>query len=870
MSSEQSLVIRRTHAIQYRMPLNRPFGTSRHVITATTNLLVRVHAEVDGHHLMGVGEAQPRNKLTGDINTNKAWQFFMEASESLQGAQISLASPGEARATIRDILKGLGELAQRRSTKANRDRPFRGSLLGLEIALLDLAAQALNVPMTELLGGARRPQVAVTASTISTEVTAEELRTRIARQARRNLVNRVKGRGDSAKDLATLKVIHSANLSAGTPKMVWMDVNEGFSPETARTFVADLAAGIAAGELPEAITLEQPVPKSNGDQLPELQREADRLTTQQGTGDIRIMPDESLWDIHDLEHLHRLGGCRAINIKTAKAGGLIASLDTAERAVELNPDTYVYIGAMIGTSDITTWASLQLAQALPRIDYFTAMPPGNVAARISDPLTKLDKDSNVHQNSPLPGLGAALAYDKLAPYIVKHKWYPTPAESPLMAGVNTYPVDHVRGFGEMQTDNHILEKEALALGLDTVRTSPVDFMGIDASGKEISFSWTKSTMSSTAAMGITVDKQTTRDLLRDAGVPTPRGRRFHLGDVDAAVQYADSIGYPVVFKPLRGTGGRGVIPGIADANELRWAFEQGGNHTLSRAGVVVEEHLVGREFRILALQDKALSAVEKRPGEVEGDGDLTIAELMLQKHTMRMHNPHLRLRRIKFDERNHLQLARQNMTFDTVLPPGEKATYTISPSFHLGGESVEMLSELHPSIAEAAANAVRAVPSLGFAGVDFIVADPAAPLTGQRAGILELNSSPAQSSHEFPMRGNGARVSRELLRFVARESGMTLAESSRQELHLRLLVRGRFIRTTDAMRRIAEKAKARNLSGWVRSWGIDLLECEISGTTDEAASLISSLTGRVQGFRVGSVETEHLQHSHTGDFEVRS
>src|SRR5699024_5995168 len=140
--------------IQYRMPLKRPFGTSRYVTTATTNFLVRVHAELDGHHLMGVGEAQPRNKLTGDINTNKAWQFFIEAAESLQGAQISLASPGEARATIRGILKDLGNLAQQRSTKANRDRPFRGSLLGLEIALLDIAAQALNVPMAEVLCGA--------------------------------------------------------------------------------------------------------------------------------------------------------------------------------------------------------------------------------------------------------------------------------------------------------------------------------------------------------------------------------------------------------------------------------------------------------------------------------------------------------------------------------------------------------------------------------------------------------------------------------------------------------------------------------------------------------------------------------------------
>lgn len=870
MSSEQSLIIRRTHAIQYRMPLKRPFGTSRYVTKATTNFLVRVHSELDGRQIMGVGEAQPRNKLTGDINTTKAWQFFTEAVESLQAVRISIASPSEARASIRAILKDLGELAQQRSTKVNQDRPFRGSLLGLEIALLDVAAQALSVPMAEVLGGVRRTEVAVTASTLSTENTADELRAKVTRQATKYPMNRVKGRGQRANDLAALKEIHSANVAAGVPKMVWIDVNEGFAFETAKAFIADLAAGITTGKLPEVITLEQPIAKDKVDQLPDLQREADRLTAAQGLGDIRIMPDESLWDIRNLEHLHSLGGCRAINIKTAKAGGLIASLDIAERAVELNPDTFVYIGGMIGTSDITTWAVHQLVQTLPRIDYLTAMPPGNVAARISDPLTKLRKDGNIHRNSSLPGLGAVLTYDKLIPFIVKHNWYPSPRESSLIAGINTYPVDHVRGFAEKQVDSHVLEKEALALGLDTVRTSPVDFVGIHREGKEIAFSWTKSTVSSTAAVGITADKQTTRDLLRGASVPAPMGRRFQLSQVDQAVQYADGIGYPVVFKPLRGTGGQGVLPGISDATELRWAFEQGKDNRLSRMGVVVEEHLVGREFRILAMRDKALSAVEKRPGQVEGDGELTIAELMLQKHTMRMHNPHLRLRRIKFDERNQLQLARQNVTFDTVLALGEKATYTISPSFHLGGESVEMLGEMHPSIAEAAVNAVRAVPSLAFAGVDFIVADPTLPLTDQRAGILELNAHPAQSSHEFPMRGSKSRVSRDLLQFVAEQNGMLLEKESREELHLRLLVRGRVNKPADAMQSVAAMARTRNLSGWVRRWGADLLECEVSGTADEAASLISALTGRVQGLRVTSVEAQHLSHTHMGEFEVRS
>lgn len=868
MSFQQSLVVRRTHAIQYRMPLKRPFGTSRYVTKATTNFIVRVHGELDGRHIMGVGEAQPRNKLTGDLNTAKAWEFFTTATEALQGVEIFLASPEEAQASIRKIVAELQELAQKHSLPENKERPFRGSLLGLEIALLDIAAQALGVPMAEVMGGIQRDEVAVTASTISTENTVAELSKKVTKQASRYPMNRVKGRGEIAQDLAALKTIHSANLAASSSKTVWMDVNEGFEPDEAREFITELVNGIATGELPDVVTLEQPVPKAEGHCLPELQYEADALTVKAGVGDIRIMPDESIWDVHDLEHLHSLGGCRAINIKTAKAGGLMASLDTARRAVELNPDTYVYIGGMIGTSDLTTWAIHQLVKALPRIDYLTAMPPGNVAARISEPLSYLRKGTNIHGNSSNPGLGAVLAYDKLIPFIVKHQWYPAPQKSSLLAGTNTYPVNHLRGFTEKQVDNHVLEREALALGLDTVRTSPVDFLMIDAKGQELAFSWTKSNMSSAASVGITGDKQTTRDLLLGASVPAPRGRRFGPDNAEEAVRYAEEIGYPVVFKPLRGTGGKGVLPGINKAEELRWAFEQEQGSRASRAGVVVEEHIEGREFRIFALRDKALSAVEKRPGQVEGDGELTIAELMLQKHRARMRNPHLRLRRIKFDEKNLLQLQRQNLDYDSVLAKGERATYTLTPSFHLGGESVEMLGEMHPSIAEMAARAVRAIPALAFGGVDFIVSDPALPLAKQRAGILEVNAHPAQSSHEFPMRGKKSRVSQEMLKFVAESSGFEIGDTSWDELDLRLLVRGRFSSVDEAFQWLSESAQVRSLSGWVRPWGKDLLEVEVSGGASEASSLISALTRRGPG-QVTSVETSHLRHSHDGEFEVR-
>lgn len=66
------------------------------------------------------------------------------------------------------------------------------------------------------------------------------------------------------------------------------------------------------------------------------------------------------------------------------------------------------------------------------------------------------------------------------------------------------------------------------------------------------------------AMG---DKATARRLMRDAGVPVTPGTEL-LGDVDAAVAAAETLGYPVMIKASAGGGGIGMVP-AEDEAQLR-------------------------------------------------------------------------------------------------------------------------------------------------------------------------------------------------------------------------------------------------------------------------------------------------------------
>lgn len=420
------LTIDRVHAARYKMPFKKPFVTARKVNEDTTNCIIRVHASGADGHILGIGESQPKSAVTGDLGPNRAWNYIEEAAKLFVGKQIDLESQETAVASIRSILREADALADEMAVKENRDHPFKGSRVGFEMALLDLAGKGLEVPITELLGGRKRQHVTATAYTLSAQNSIEELSTKVEFWNKRVQINRVKVKGDLEENIKRLRAIHEANLKAGESRSIWIDFNESFRVEDGKALVQRLSQEIKVGKLPETLTIEQPYLKAEGAYLPELQRLADAAVSYAGVGDIRIMPDESIWDVADLEHIHEAGGTKAINIKMAKAGGMLASMDIADRAVALNPDIYLYIGGIIGASDLTAWALHHLAQAFPRLDYFSQTPPRNFLERITDPPLRVKKGTFTHVNTSEAGLGVKLEYQKLVPYIDRQVWYPEP------------------------------------------------------------------------------------------------------------------------------------------------------------------------------------------------------------------------------------------------------------------------------------------------------------------------------------------------------------------------------------------------------------------------------------------------------------
>jgi len=111
---------------------------------------------------------------------------------------------------------------------------------------------------------------------------------------------------------------------------------------------------------------------------------------------------------------------------------------------------------------------------------------------------------------------------------------------------------------------------------DTCKASNIAFIG--PSGEQI------------RAMG---DKATARGLAREAGVPTVPGSPGTIEDVDEALAFAESIGFPVIIKATAGGGGKGMRI-CQRPDQFPQLFNLAQNEALSAFGngaVYVEKYL---------------------------------------------------------------------------------------------------------------------------------------------------------------------------------------------------------------------------------------------------------------------------------------
>ena len=205
--------------------------------------------------------------------------------------------------------------------------------------------------------------------------------------------------------------------------------------------------------------------------------------------------------------------------------------------------------------------------------------------------------------------------------------------------------------------------------------------------------------------------------------------------LDAAYTYARKIGFPVVVKPNSGSQGAGVSI-VYTKREFTTAMQR-----IFKADRValVQKPVHGKDYRLVVLDKKVISAYERIPLCVLGDGTSTIRKLLQikQKHFIASS----RDTRINIDDpRIAIKLKHLGRTFRSVPAKGEQVFLLDNANLSTGGDSVDVTDTVHPEFKKCAVNLTRDM-GLRLCGVDLMV-DGDISQKPQTFWVLEINSAP--------------------------------------------------------------------------------------------------------------------------------
>lgn len=264
---------------------------------------------------------------------------------------------------------------------------------------------------------------------------------------------------------------------------------------------------------------------------------------------------------------------------------------------------------------------------------------------------------------------------------------------------------------------------------------------------------------SAIAEDIVQDKDLTRRLLNEVGLPVPQGRPVR--SAEDAWNAANEIGLPVVVKPRDGNQGRGVALNLYTLEQVIKAYEAA---KVESDSVLVEQFAEGEDYRVLVIGRQLIAASRRQPAHVIGDGVQTIHELIAEKNRdpLRASDHAAALSKIRIDAVALQVLAEQDVTPDSVPEKGRMILIRRNANLSTGGTAADCTPEVHPTICAAAVEAAQTV-GLDICGIDMIAPDISAPLSPQNGVIIELNARPGLRMHLYPSEGQPRPVGKAVI-----------------------------------------------------------------------------------------------------------
>lgn len=300
------------------------------------------------------------------------------------------------------------------------------------------------------------------------------------------------------------------------------------------------------------------------------------------------------------------------------------------------------------------------------------------------------------------------------------------------------------------TETIIKEAEARKIPWMWLSARAMLQLGYGAKQKRIQATLSNNT--SILGVELACDKEGTKTILGNAGVPVPRGTVIgYLDELEDAI--ADVGSYPIVIKPLDGNHGRGITININEWSEAEKAYDLASKASKTRS-IIVERYYKGNDHRVLVINGKVVAVAERVPAHVVGNGQSTIQELIdLTNEDPRRGNGHDNvLTNIVVDATSQLVLTKQGYDLDSVLPKKKVVYLRATANLSTGGVAIDRTDEIHPENIWLAQRVAKII-GLDIAGIDIVTADISQPLKATNGVIVEVNAAPGFRMHAAPSSG---------------------------------------------------------------------------------------------------------------------
>lgn len=228
-------------------------------------------------------------------------------------------------------------------------------------------------------------------------------------------------------------------------------------------------------------------------------------------------------------------------------------------------------------------------------------------------------------------------------------------------------------------------------------------------------------------------KDLTKQILKDAGIPTPPGILTGEWSVVEASLTKGLLKFPLVVKPDTSSLGKMVTAKINDVETLRAAFDLVKKEYEK---VLIEDYFRGDDFRFLVLDGRVVTVAKRVLPFVTGDGVSKISGLIPEN--------------LRIGREVKRCLNDQGFDLNSIPDKSQKVILRMNANVHTGA-IVENVTETADGYFKKIAVQAAGLLHMRFAGVDIIAEDISD--NKSKFVVTEINSSPSYDIHFLPAIG---------------------------------------------------------------------------------------------------------------------